>query len=216
MNDLEAKTREIIREEIKETGKSKSPTTYAEMAKVQKESIKLAVKEQKEEDKKEERDVESRKNNIIIHGIMEPNKDTIEKDQEEDKSEIEEILGDMDIRDIKPTHHRIGKKQRKSRPIKVMLRNINEKERIMKSLYKLKQYGYRGISITDDFTIEERKKIKEMYEKAKENSKNDRDFIWRVRGSPRTSFRLIKTPRNLLNKNTPSLSSISDVTTDED
>ena len=61
MNDLEAKTREIIREEIKETGKSKSPTTYAEMAKVQKESIKLAVKEQKEEDKKEERYVESRK-----------------------------------------------------------------------------------------------------------------------------------------------------------
>ena len=41
---------------------------------------------------------------------MEPNKDKIEKDQEEDKSKIEEILGDMDIHDIKPTHHRIGKK----------------------------------------------------------------------------------------------------------
>ena len=41
---------------------------------------------------------------------MEPNKDTIEEDQEEDKSEIEDILGDIDIRDIKPTRHRIGKK----------------------------------------------------------------------------------------------------------
>ena len=85
------------------------------MAKMNRESLKSAVKEQKEEDIKEERDIESRKHNIIIHGLMEPNTDTIEEDQEEDKSEIEEILDDIDIRDIKVTHHRIGKKARKER-----------------------------------------------------------------------------------------------------
>ena len=86
----------------------------------------------------------------------------------------------------------------------------------MKNLYKLKQYGYQGISVTDDFTIEERKKLKEMCEKAKKmNSENDGDFIWRVRGSPRTSLRFIKTPRKVTKTDTPSLSSISDVT-DED
>ena len=34
MEDLETKTRKIIKEEIKETENSKSPTTYAEMTKV--------------------------------------------------------------------------------------------------------------------------------------------------------------------------------------
>ena len=36
-----------------------------------------------------------------MHGIMEPMKETIDKDQEEDRSEIKEILDDIDVRDIK-------------------------------------------------------------------------------------------------------------------
>ena len=43
---LETKTREIVREEIKQTQESIKPPTYAEMAKVQKESLKSVVKEQ--------------------------------------------------------------------------------------------------------------------------------------------------------------------------
>ena len=227
ITDLEAKTRKIIREEIKQTKElmkesleKSSKTTYAEMAKMNRESLKSAVKEQKEEDIKEERDIEARKHNIIIHGLMEPNTDTIEEDQEKDKSEIEEILDDIDIRDIKVTHHRIGKKHErrgKRRPIKVTLQSTSEKERIVENLYKLKKYGRKRISITDDFTINERKKIKEMHDKAKMmNTEQDGDFIWRVRGSPRTSLRFVKRPKNISDKNTPSLSSISDDWTDED
>ena len=72
--------------------------------------------------------------------------------------------------------------------------------------------GYLKLSITDDLTIKERKKIKEMHEKAKKkNSECDGgDFIWRVRGSPRTYLRLIKTPRNRsAGKNKQSLTSVS-------
>ena len=66
------------------------------------------------------------------------------------------------------------------------LENMNDKERIMKNLHKLKKYG-KYISITDDFTIKERKIIKEKCEKAKEmNFANDGDFVWRVRRSRRT------------------------------
>ena len=219
---LETKTREIVREEIKQTQETIKPPTYAEMAKAQKESLKSVVKEQKEEDRKEERDIELRKPNIIIHGIMEPMKETIEKDQEEDRSEIEELLDDIDVRDIKLNHHRIGKKDEeglKWRPIKLKLENVNEKERIMKNLHKLKKYGNRYISITDDFTINERKIIKEKCKKAKEmNFANDGDFIWRVRGSPRTSLRFAKIPRRNVpdRKTTESLSSLSDDWTDED
>ena len=75
------------------------------------------------------------------------------------------------------------------------------------------------ISITDDFTINERKIIKEKCKKAKEmNFANDGDFIWRVRGSPRTSLRFAKIPRRNVpdRKTTESLSSLSDDWTDED
>ena len=114
-----------------------------------------------------------------------------EKNQESDKNEIKELLEDIDIFDIKPEHHRIGmkkEKERKRRPMKLILKYANEKQRIMKNLYKLKTMGYLRISISDDFTIKEREKIKEMHEKAKKkNTECDGgDFIWRVRGSPRT------------------------------
>ena len=224
--DLEAKTRKIIKEEIKQTRnlvteslQMPSKATYAEMTKMHRESLKSVVKEQKEEDKREERDIASRKHNIIIHGLIEPDTDSIEEDQEEDRSEIEEILDEINIRDIKLTHHRIGKKhdrRGKRRPIKIILQSMNEKDRILNNLYKLKKYRRESISITDDFTINERKRIKEMHEQAKKmNTEHDGDFIWRVRGNPRTSLCFVKRPRNIRN-NTPSLSSVSDDWTDED
>ena len=42
------------------------------------------------------------------------------------------------------------------------------------------------------------KKSKGKCEKAKEmNFANDGDFIWRIRGSPRTSLRFVKAPRSI-------------------
>ena len=122
--------------------KESSQKTYAEITKVHKENLKSVVKEQKEEDNKEERDIESRKANIIIHGIMEPMKDTKEKDQEEDKGEIEEILSDIDIHDIKLTHHCIGTKHEKGhkwRPIKVILQNVNDKRKNHEPIIQVKE-----------------------------------------------------------------------------
>ena len=130
------------------------------------------------------------------------------KDHESDTSGIEDILRDIDIRDIKPTHHRIGKLHEiKSRPLKLALQNVKEKERIMSNLYKLKKIGPHGLSFTDDFTVNERRKIKKMHESAKKkNSGCDDNFVWRVRGSPRTSLRLVKIPRK---NNRQSLTSLT-------
>ncbi|XP_066918671.1 uncharacterized protein PF3D7_1120000-like [Clytia hemisphaerica] len=180
MSDLEAKTRKMIKEEIqrtKDSMKESSRKTYADITKAHKENLKSVVAEQKEEERREKRD--------IIHGLCEQAEDTKEEDQEEDKKEIEDLLKDIGIRDIKPTHqHRIGftheNEAKKNRPIKVTLQSEEEKERIMsnlKALKKLKWLGYH-LSITDDFTINERRKIKEMCEKAKKwNSECDGDFI---------------------------------------
>ena len=216
MTDFETKIKKAIKEEIKETKeimKETSQKTYAEITKKHKENVKSAVKEQKEEDQNEENDIESRNKNIIIHGIVEPIAKTKEKEDEMDKSDIEEILRDIGVQDVKPTHHRIGQKDEKGhkwRPIKVILQSTNEKQRIMKNLYKLKPFEHVGLSITDDFTVKERKKIKDMHIKAKNmNRGNNGDFVWRVRGSPRTSLRLVRKPR-MTTKKSLSLTSTSE------
>ena len=80
--------------------------------------------------------------------------DTKEKEDEFDGRDIEDILEEIGLQEIKPTHHhRIGQKDKegiKWRPIKVILQTTSEKEQIMRNLYKLKHVG---LSITDDFTI---------------------------------------------------------------
>jgi len=62
----------------------------------------------------------------------------------------------------------------------------------------LKETCFFQVSITEDFTINERKKIKEMHEQAKKLNKNNNNkgFNWRVRGSPRTKLRLVKKLQN--------------------
>ena len=114
---------------------------------------------------------------------------------------------------------RIGQKDEdgmKWRPIKVILQSVSEKDRIMKSLYKLKQFDHVGLSITDDFTINEKKKIKEMHKKANNmNLGPNGDFVWCVSGSPRTNLRLVRKPRiKTLNK--LSLTNSSDDWSDDD
>ena len=62
---------------------------------------------------------------------------------------------------------------------------------------------YKGISVTDDYTINEREMIREFVKKAKkENEKEDKDkesnYIWRVRGCPKNGLtikRLTKFPQ---------------------
>ena len=221
ITDLETKNKKMIKEEIHQTMKIMEETskkTYAEIKK-QKDNLKSVVKEQKEEEKIEEKDIESRNKNIILHGIVEPLGQIKEKEEEMDRRDIEEILRNIGIQDLKPTHHRIGQKDEKGmkwRPIKVILQSVNDKDRIMKNLYKLKPFNHVGLCITDDFTLNERRKIKEMHQKAKNmNLGKNGDFVWRVRGNPRTAnLRLVRKPR-IKTQNKLSLTSISDLSDDD-
>ena len=79
----------------------------------------------------------------------------------------------------------------------MILKSASEKEQIMQNLHKLKPYeNWLGLSIRDDFTINERKRIKEKCHEAKNlNKRNNGDFVWRVRGSPRTRLRLVQKAR---------------------
>ena len=51
---------------------------------------------------------------------------------------------------------------------------------------------FRRISVTDDYTQDEREEIRKLVEEAKERSKN-RKIVWKVRGSPNASIpRLVR------------------------
>ena len=69
-----------------------------------------------------------------------------------------------------------------------------ERNRILSNLRNLKGIPeYKTMSATKDYTITERRMIKNWSDKAKEKDKNestDSKFVWRVRGSPKNGLRL--------------------------
>ena len=48
------------------------------------------------------------------------------------------------------------------------------------------------ISVTDDYTIEEREEIRRWVNKANDNNDGMKDYVWTVRGTPKTGIRLVK------------------------
>ena len=82
---------------------------------------------------------------------------------------------------------RLGKKSENSnRPLRITLANPADKNNIMANANMLKNADekFRNISISYDYTKEEREKIKASVAAAKELTKNDPNFSYRVTGHP--------------------------------
>ena len=127
-----------------------------------------------------------RKNNLIIHGMIEEN--VFASDEEK----LADLLQAIHVK-CKPTAvFRLGMRQiDKERPLMVRLNSSEEKYEILKKLSLLK-YSKRKyeekISVTHDYTQEERKIIKRLVEEAKrmnvkeQNERGNQDYKWKVRG----------------------------------
>ena len=92
---------------------------------------------------------------------------------------------------------RIGKQNdTKPRPIKIKMRNLNEKEMVMSNLGKLKHASekFRRTSLTDDHTADQREAIKSKVSEArnKTEAEGEGKYILKVRGSPKNGLRLVK------------------------
>ena len=69
----------------------------------------------------------------------------------------------------------------------------------MASLSKLKNAApsLRGLSVRDDYTLEERKLIKSFYDDAKRRNEEENVTHWKVRGTPKNGLKVVKvTTRN--------------------
>ena len=79
------------------------------------------------------------------------------------------------------------------------MNNEDDKNKIMLNLSNLKnQSSYKGISITEDYTITERKLLKDWSNKAtvKNNEEGPNSkYVWRVRGTPKNGLQLKRFPK---------------------
>ena len=88
---------------------------------------------------------------------------------------------------------RLGKKNNdRSRPIKIRMANTNDKESVMNNLFKLKEAptAFRKISVTDDFTAQEREEIKMKVNEAKRKTESEGEgkYVFKLRGSPKNGL----------------------------
>ena len=148
------------------------------------------VVEETRQKAQEEREKENRANNIIIFRVPElENKDNrIKEDKEFCQALISDVLQiDLGEDDFKRLF-RVGKKEEgKSRPILLQFRDRIVKNRVMESLYKLKdaENKFKNISVVHDMTKQERGECKKMVGEAKKKQEEEKgEFLWRVRGPP--------------------------------
>ena len=203
ITEIEVKTRELMKEELSTSTKSlaeASKQTYAQMARDNQKRINK--QDEIQDNEREKATIESRKNNIIMHGVQEDKYETEEEQRREDDKEVKELLINVfdthqgHIKNIKTAHERIGNKGDTCRPLKVTFFDEKQKARLMNNLYRLKNIHSYKISITEDYTKNERIRIKEEFMKAKKLNEEDnrKNYVWRVRGCPRTSLYLKKIP----------------------
>ena len=143
--------------------------------------------------KNEELAVESerkrRANNIIIYGV----KEAIDVDKngakEHDEKYVKSFIETVKVATTFKSVLRLGKfDPAKIRPSMVIFHSEND--------INLKgNEDYKGVSVTEDYTLTDRKTIREWREKAKtanDQEPADSKYVYRVRGSPKNGWGLKK------------------------
>ena len=133
----------------------------------------------------------------MIYGIDEGN------EVDYDNIYLKNLFTIIEMNHTSPTiAHRLGmRKPDGPRPMKITMESKNEKDKFMSQLGKLKYAGaeYKKISVTDDYTLEEREEIRRWVTLAKRKNetkdaenKGIKSYAWKVRGTPKTGMRIVK------------------------
>lgn len=136
--------------------------------------IKCAVEEEVKRKTEEEKELEARKNNVIMFRISEKKTEDVKKRRDSDVTFVKVLLDcvfDMKIVDDDVARrYRLNQlDENKPRPLLVSFRDADMKERIMSNLRNLKQpvEKFRGIGISHDLHPKERQERKRLVEAAK-------------------------------------------------
>ena len=170
-----------------------SLTTIQPVAAVDFRSI---IQEQQKQQIDEVNDQRSRARNIIIHGVKEVAEAERTEAKKMDEEFVNNLLQSMAVENMTfKSVNRIGAKNpEKKRPLLLVLNNDGDKDKLIQNLTNLKgQVNYKGISVTEDYTVAERKLLTEWRDKAKTKNAEEGEpskYIWRVRGTPKNGLTL--------------------------
>ena len=187
---IENKLNTIIEPNTTETNSNKIQN-YANVVGKNQNSVtsdfRTIMRANRNEELAEETEKKRRSTNLIMHG-----KD--ESAEGDDKVFVENLIKELETSPVVIKQiDRIGQQSdNKNRPIKVTLKNEEERDKVLDNLRNLKGKSlYKGVSVTPDYTQHERMLVKEFYEKAKlktaEEESNEKNYIWRVRGTPKST-----------------------------
>ena len=159
--------------------------------------LRSIIKEAKNEQLAEESDKKLRACNIILHGVNEAMSNDKHEAKKIDESHVNSLIETLGLEITYKSVIRLGKGDpTKKRPIKVVMHTEEDKNKIMSNLRSLKdKEEFKGISVTEDYTVDERVMIKEWREKAKANNakeSTDSQHVWKIRGTPKNGLRLMK------------------------
>ena len=130
-----------------------------------------------------------REQNVIIHGVNEGDYT--------DTDYLTKLFYILEMDHIAPPlSYRLGVKNcKRPRPVKVIMKSVEEKEQLMSRLALLRyaKDEFKKISVTEDYTIEEREEIRRWVMMANNKNTNEKtDARWKVRGTPKIGLRLIR------------------------
>ena len=203
-NNLETTISNIVEKKLNEKQDASSDevkVSFAEMLSKnieQKNStVEKAIKATQNYERVMETERGKREKNIVMHGVIanEPDREA-EFDQEYVASFLQVIGADVSPESIT----RLGKnvsdptENRKSRPLRLCMKTIEDKEKVMRRLSNLKNADdkYKKVSVKDDYTFEEREIIKEWQAMADTKNQEENTKNWKCRGNPKNGMRLVK------------------------
>ena len=155
--------------------------------------VRKVIQEVKNDEKVESLEQEKRSLNFIIHGAEEIG-DTNDDIVNNDKQYLKDILRKLRVQEEPKSIDRLGKpNESKKRVIKICMKTKEAKSSVMSNLGLLKgtEEVFGKISVTEDYTVSEREKLREFSVKAKEQQKNDPTRVYKVRGCPKNGLRII-------------------------
>ena len=149
-------------------------------------NIKEVIQQDRNEQNLQEREKKLRSPNVIIHGL---------KEGINDGDVIKELFETVNVVHSPISITRLGTQTiNTARPIKLVMKTKKEKQVFMSAFPKLKtgKYEFKRISVTPDYTKEERREIATWVARAKvKTAEENEGSIWKARGSP-GNMRLVK------------------------
>ena len=182
-----------LNEKIEKQNESeKDKPSYSKILQVPSE-VRKVIQDVKNDEKVELLEQEKRAENFIIHGSDEIG-DTNEEVEGNDATYIKDILKKLNVQEEPESITRLGKpNESKRRVMKICMKTKEAKVNVMSNLGFLKgtEEVFGKISVTEDYTVSEREKLREFSAKAKEEEKKDPSRVFKVRGDPKNGLRII-------------------------